>query len=72
MKNTTNIKVPKKYQPMIEVVEKDSDGYWAYTEKGYYFSHMGCHTAHEDSQFALIMVIRTVEKCDCSICEEEK
>ena len=34
MENNTKIKLPKKYEPMIEFIDKDSDGYWAYTRYG--------------------------------------
>lgn len=74
MKNTTTVRVPKKYQPMIELIEHDSDGYWAYSNYGYHFSGMGgdCHTAHEDTHKDLLNMIRTLEPCDCRECEEAK
>jgi hypothetical protein len=71
MKNTTTIKVPKKYQHMLELIEKDSDGYWSYSNPGYQFAGMGCHTAHEDTQKELLEMISTLEKCDCEGCKRE-
>lgn len=70
MKNNTSIKVPKKYQPMLDEVYKDSDGYWAYSKAGYHFPEMGCHTAHEDTQADLMRVVRNVQPCDCGECKE--
>lgn len=76
MKNNTTIKVPKKYVPMLDEIDHDSDGYWAYTKAGYYFPYMDCHTAHEDTQKELMRVVRGVAPCDCDECkkmiEEEK
>jgi hypothetical protein len=71
MKNFTNIKVPMKYQPMIDEIDKDSDGYWAYSKYGYHFAGMGgaCHTAHEDTHKDLLSMIRTLEPCDCKDCK---
>lgn len=68
MINKTTIKIPAKYVPMLELVEHDSDGYWAYTNAGYYSPEMGCHTIHEDTQAALLAVIRGIEPCDCDLC----
>lgn len=70
MINTTTIKVPKKYEGMIQFVEKDCDGYWAYSLPGFYFPDMGCHTAHEDTQAALLEMIRTIKPCDCKECAD--
>lgn len=61
MTNKTNINIPKKYAGMIELVEKDGDGYWAYAKEGYWFPVMGCQTAHEYTQKELLAMIRTVE-----------
>lgn len=62
MVNTTTIKVPKKYQSMLELVEADGDGYWAYSKEGYYFQGMGAKTAHEDTQKELLSMIRTLKE----------
>lgn len=61
MINQTKIKIPKKYEAMINLVDKDDDGYWAYAEDGYYFPEMGCQTAHEDTQNDLLKMIRTIK-----------
>jgi hypothetical protein len=62
--------IPKKYMEHIDEVYKDSDGWWAYTKKGFQFAGMGCHTAHEDTQHELLKMIRTMEPCDCDQCME--
>ncbi|WP_163530861.1 hypothetical protein [Halobacillus ihumii] len=74
MKNETNIKVPKKYQGMIEIVENDGDGYWAIAKEGYYFGNMGygVHTAHEYTQKEILAAIRTIQECDCEQCEHNE
>lgn len=68
MKNTTNIKVPKKYHHMLDEIFQDSDGYWAYSKNGYYFKNTDCHTACEDTQKELLLNIRTLDKCTCEEC----
>lgn len=70
MKNSTSIKIPQKYQPMIKEIYHDCDGYWAYSEDGFYFETMDCHTAHEDTQKQLLEVIRSLAPCNCEDCEK--
>jgi hypothetical protein len=70
MDNTTNIKIPKKYQHMLLELYQDSDGYWCYSADGYYFPDMECHTAHEWTVKDLLNVIRTVKPCFCDECKE--
>ena len=62
MKNSTKLKVPKKYQHMIDEVQKDCDGWWAYSKDGYIFESTSCHTAHEYNQNDLLKEIRTLIK----------
>ena len=59
--NNTTIKIPKKYQHMLEEVDQDDDGYWAYAREGYIFPEMGCRTAHEYTQKDLLAMIRTLQ-----------
>ena len=68
MKNTTSVRMPKKYQGMIAEIYKDSEGYWAYSKSGHLFEGTGCHTAHEYSQSDLLAMIRTLGECDCKDC----
>lgn len=73
MKNNSNVKVPKKYQHMLEEIDFESrdSGYWAYSKKGFKFKYMGCHTAHEYNQKELLDVIRTLIPCNCEECTSE-
>jgi hypothetical protein len=72
VKNNSNVKVPKKYQPMLAEIDYEGrgDGYWAYSKEGYHFAGMGseCHTAHEYNQNDLLEMIRTLKPCDCDKC----
>jgi hypothetical protein len=71
MKNSTTIKVPKKYHKMIQQIYHDSDGYWVYTEKGYYATGIDkeCHTIHEDTHQEILRQIRMIKPCDCNYCK---
>ena len=68
MINNTKIKVSKKVESMLDDISKDSDGYWASSKDGFYFTMMDCHTAHEDTQKELLSVIRTLAPCNCNEC----
>ena len=72
MDNRTSINIPIKYQNMLTEVYNDSDGYWAYSESGYYFSVVDreCHVAHEDTQNQLLKVIRSLKPCECEDCRQ--
>jgi hypothetical protein len=71
MINRTTIILAKKYETMIEKIYKDSEGYWIYSEKGFYFDGMGrgCHTAHEITQREVLTMIRTLSPCTCELCQ---
>lgn len=63
MKNATSIKVPKKYQHMIEDIYPDSEGggYWCHSKDGYGFGEWeGAEIAREDTQKQLLQTIRTL------------
>lgn len=71
MKNTTSIKVPKKYQHMVDDIYHDSEkGYWCHSENGYYFSEVdyGIHIIREDTQKLLLEMIRSLRPCECKDC----
>ena len=72
MRNYTGMKIAKKYEDKIELIEKDMDGVWAYTEKGYKFESSDCHTERQDNQKELYKAIRTVVPCDCKQCQAEE
>lgn len=71
MKNSTNIKIPNKYHHMIKEVYHDEDGYWVYTERGYYATSedFECHTIHEDKQQDILNKIRQIKPCNCNYCK---
>lgn len=70
MKNTTNMKLAKKYEDKVELVEKDFDGYWGYAKKGYMFENTGSHTAHGENQKEFLADLKTISTCDCKDCKE--
>lgn len=44
------MKIPKKYEAMLdEQPYKDSDGWWATLKEGYYSPTTDSHTVHEDT-----------------------
>ncbi len=68
MKNNILIKVSKKYQSKIDIIEKDEDGYWAYLKRGFCFDDRGLHTIHEDTKTEILSCIREIKPCFCSSC----
>ena len=64
MKNSTNIKIPKKYENMIEEVfyEGKENGYWIYLKDGYIHEEMECGTIHEYTQKDLLNTLRGIIK----------
>lgn len=71
MKNSSSVKIPKKYQHGIDEIFKDSDGYWGYTKKGFMFAETECHTAHGNTQQEFLSDIRSLQPCDCDECKGE-
>lgn len=65
MENNTNMKIPKKYHPMISNIDHDSDGYWVWISDGYYAGGMGgydeIHVIHEDTQKEIMEQIRMIK-----------
>jgi len=73
MKNSTNIKIAKKYEDMIREIYCDEDGYWVCLNKGYYAAGVDfeCHTIHEDEQKEVIRQIRLIKPCKCNFCNSK-
>ena len=72
MKNTTNIKIPKKYQHMITLVERNDDMsfnegkmYWVHAKEGYSFDGVEEHVVCEPTQKELMFHIKHLQKCKC-------
>lgn len=72
MKNRTTIKVPKKYQHMLEEVFQTPDGYWGHSKDGYFFQATEGHIAKGNTQAELLQDIRTLMECDCEDCKGKK
>lgn len=72
MENKTGMKVAKKYQEAIAVIEKDCDGVWAYTKDGYKFASTDCHTAHEFNQKDAYNQIQSIVPCECEQCQHNE
>src|SRR5699024_4051809 len=70
MKNKTGMKIAKKYQPALELVEADFDGTRAYTNPGYKFASTDCHTAVADTQKEVYKDIQSITTCDCQECKD--
>ena len=73
MKNTTGIKVPKKYHKMIDCLEtelQDDSGivYWLCTAKGYAIGYEGIHVMSELTKREIIADIKTIVPCNCKDC----
>lgn len=64
MENTTTLKIAKKYEAGIKLIEKDGEGYWAYAEEGYIFENTDCATIHEYTQADFMKAVRTLVKVE--------
>lgn len=61
MVNTSDVKVPKKYQHMLKEVYKDQDGYWGHCEEGYISSDTECGIIHEYSKSEFRSALRFLQ-----------
>lgn len=62
MKNLTNIKIPKKYQPYItEVWYERDDGYWADLIECCICRDTDCHFVHEDTVKEFLRSLQSIE-----------
>lgn len=71
MQNSTSIKIPKKYEHMIDEVYHDSDGYWVILNKGFHDPQWDVHSIHEDTQKEVLGKIRDIEPCSCEECKNK-
>lgn len=63
MKNDTKLRVPKKYEHMIdEIIFEKGNGYWVHLANGFYSPDSGCHTIHEMSQKEALKQIRAIKE----------
>ena len=63
MRNSTNIRVPRKYYAMIREIYRDEDGYWVYLNPGYHTVDHG-KTIHEETVAGVLREIRQIKKGD--------
>ncbi len=56
---------------MIKEIFHDSDGYWVWTNRGYYAAgtDFECHTIHEDTQQDILDQIKQIKSCECNYCK---
>lgn len=62
------MRIPKKYEPMIELAEHDEDGWWIYLNYGWCWSCTGLHIIHEDTQKQALECLKKINRCNCSEC----
>lgn len=72
LENQTIINIPKKYQHMVAFVNKEgTKEYTVCCEEGYCFG-MGIHAIVTSSQNQCLQKIRSIQKCDCSVCKKNR
>ena len=64
LRNSTSLKIGKKYESAISEVFKDSDGYWIYLNYGYISTETQCGTIHEYTLAGLVKQLRTIRKIE--------
>lgn len=79
MKNATTIKVPKKYEHMIEEIWTEDDGwfgnglsYWVSIADGFYSPEMYSHTLHESTQKEILRLIRGIKRETYRLVDESR
>lgn len=62
MINNTNIKIPKKYNEMIEEIyyEGKEDGYWCVLKEGFISTDSECGTIHEWTVKDLLASLKSI------------
>lgn len=60
MENNTNINIPKKHQIYIDLVWKDSDGYWAQLTEASICDDTESHFVHEDTVKNFLSSLRNI------------
>ncbi len=72
LRNSTSLKIGKKYESAISEVFKDSDGYWIYLNYGYISTETQCGTIHEYTLADLRKQLKTIRKIeDKDLCKYE-
>ena len=64
LRNSTSLKIGKKYESAISEVFKDSDGYWIYLNYGYISTETQWGTKHEYTLADLRKQLKTIRKIE--------
>ncbi|MCK9577526.1 MAG: hypothetical protein M0R51_16600 [Clostridia bacterium] len=76
MINSTTLKIPKKYQPMIEFVDVECSTcdntpvYWIYLNPGFCFGYSGWHLCNGLTQTEISDILSSIQPCNCEECCE--
>ena len=62
IKNSTNIKIAKKYHKFIDEVFKEYEGYWIYLKEGYIFESMECGSQCFNTQKELLEGLKDIKE----------
>lgn len=71
MINNTKMRIPKKYEHMIEEINHDQDGYWVALADGFYSAETGSHTIHEETQKDTLACIRNIKEETYDLVDED-
>ena len=62
MKNSTNIRIPKKYEKMIREIYHDEDDYWVELENGFIHGVDENSVIHEETSRGVLEEIKNIKK----------
>lgn len=72
MENNTNMKIPKKYEPMISEISQDENGYCVRLNKGYKNSTFDAQELHLNTQKQVKEELKNIISCNCEESGETK
>ena len=72
MENNTNMKIPKKYEPMISEISQDENGYCVKLNKGYKNSTFDAQELHLNTQKQVKEELKNIIACNCEESGETK
>ena len=64
MENNTNMKIPKKYEPMISEISQDENGYCVKLNKGYKNSTFDAQELHLNTQKLVKEELKNIIACN--------
>jgi len=62
------MRIPKKYEERVELLEHDEDGWWIYLNYGWCWDCKGLHIIHEDTQKEALRCLKNTNRCNCDEC----